>query len=254
MKKIFTIVFLAILSLLIPSIATAADFANEKLSYVITYKWGLIQKDAGDAVLSSRLNNGKYTFTLTAKTKPWADKFFPVRDTLTATVLKNGFVPQRYVKIAHEGDKFAKDVITYTHSAGHVGGKCERYRDKNGSQSTAKNTLTATGPTFDMLSVFYFLRIIDYNKLTKGSVTKLTIFSGSKAETLTIRGLGREKIKLRDKTQCEAYRISFTFTTGGKKKSSDDINCWISADDRRIPLLLIGTLPVGQVKCYYTGK
>ena len=66
--------------------------------------------------------------------------------------------------------------------------------------------------------------------------------------------MGKETVKLRDKTSHEAYHIRFNFTTGGNKKSSDDINCWISADNRKIPLLLIGTLPVGEVKCYYTGK
>lgn len=252
MKKII-FSLLILLSILLPFESRSADFSNEKLHYVITYKWGMIHKDAGEATLSSRLSGGNYIFTLTAKTKPWADKIFSVRDTLQASVLKKGFQPIKYVKTAHEGGKYAKDIITYLHSSGHVGGKCQRIRIKNGEKSTSGNTLTATGPTFDMLSVFYFLRIIDYNKLTKGNVTKLTIFSGSKSETLTIHGMGKQEIKLRDKSKRMAYHIRFNFTSGGKKKSSDDIDCWISADDARIPLLLIGTLPVGQVKCYYVG-
>ena len=102
-----------------------------------------------------------------------------------------------------------------------------------------------------MLSVFYFLRVIDYDKLTSGNVVKATMFSGSKVESLTIRCVGRETIKLRDKSKREAYHIKFKFTTEGKKKSSDDIDAWISTDSRHIPLQVVGSLPVGQVRCYY---
>ena len=104
---------------------------------------------------------------------------------------------------------------------------------------------------YDMLSVFYYLRTIDYASLSKGKVIKTTVFSGSKAELMTIRCLGKEKIKLRNKTEVEAYHIKFNFTTEGKKKSSDDIDTWISTDNRHIPLYLVGTLPVGQVRVYY---
>ena len=113
--------------------------------------------------------------------------------------------------------------------------------------------LTGSGEVYDMLSVFYFLRNIDYSKLQKGETVKATVFSGSKAETITIRCVGTEEIKLRDKSKREAYHIKFKFTTAGKKKSSDDIDTWISTDATHIPLLVVGSLPVGQVKCCYVG-
>lgn len=242
---------LAVISLAVP--ARGASFSNESLRYVISYKWGMIHKDAGDAILSSHLNGKNLTFTLCAKTKPWADKFFMVRDTLISKVDSKTLFPSSYTKIAHEGGKYSKDVISFFQSNGHVSGKCTKYREKDGKISTSTTSLTSTGPTFDMLSVFYYLRTLDLTKLGKGQVTKVTIFSGSKSETLTIKTVGEEQIKLRDKSKKRALHIRFNFTTGGKKKSSDDIDCWISADNRKIPLLLIGQLPVGQVKCYYIG-
>lgn len=80
-----------------------------------------------------------------------------------------------------------------------------------------------------------------------------TVFSGSKVESITIRCVGEERIKLRDKSERDAYHIKFKFTQAGKKKSSDDIDTWISTDSSHIPLLVVGSLPVGQVKCYYVG-
>ncbi len=82
MGKSHTKLTLVIVFLLSCVSAYAAGFANEKLHYVISYKWGLIHKDAGEATLTLRRQGADYRIMLAAKTKPWADKIFMVRDTL----------------------------------------------------------------------------------------------------------------------------------------------------------------------------
>lgn len=231
--------------------AKASGFSNETLHYVISYKWGLIHKDAGEATLRLQNSGNYYKLTLTGKTKPWADSFYQVRDTLLGTVHKD-LRPVSYSKIAHEKGKYRRDDIKYSYSGSVVGGQVTRARrEKNGETTVSHKSLTGSGKVFDMLSVFYFLRSIDYSKLSQGEVVKATVFSGSKAEALTIRCVGKEEVKLRDKSKREAYHVKFKFTTEGGKKSSDDIDTWISTDASHIPLLVTGSLPVGQVKCYY---
>lgn len=253
MKKIRA--FIAICLLLTGfSVASAVDFDDETLNYVISFKWGLIHKDAGTASLSLRNAGDKYKIRLTGKTKSWADNFYQVRDTLIGTVRKDGLKPERYSKIAHEDGKYSRDDIVYSYAGSTVGGAAKRTKiDKKGNKTNSEKNFTASGPVYDMLSVFYFLRVIDYEKLTSGNVVKATMFSGSKVEALTIRCVGKEMIKLRDKTKREAYHIKFKFTTEGRKKSSDDIDAWISTDPQHIPLQVVGSLPVGQVKCYYVS-
>lgn len=235
----------------ITSIAKAEGFTDEKLTYVISYKWGLIHKDAGDAVLTLKNTPDSYRITLIGKTKPWADKFFEVRDTLTSTVLKKGFKPQAYTKIAHEGGKYSRDDIVYSYGSTVVGGAARRVRvNKDGVRSESSKDLTASGPTYDMLSVFYFLRTLNYDSLISGKNIKATVFSGSKAESLDVRCVGKEMVKMHDKSHREAYHIKFRFTTEGKKKSSDDIDAWISVDNAHIPLQIVGSLSIGQIKCH----
>lgn len=255
MKRLTCILLLLMGSIYVGISAYAGNLADENLHYVISYKWGMIHKDAGEAVLSLRNSGDNYSLRLTAKTKPWADKFFQVRDTLIGKVNKNTFHPSNYTKISHEGGKYGKDQITFLYNGNQVTGTCTRYKeDKKGKISRSSKTLRASGPVFDMLSIFYYLRQIDYSALEKGEKVKATIFSGSKAETITIRSLGKEKIKLRNKTEREAYHIKFNFTSEGKKKSSEDIDTWISTDSSHIPLYLTGSLPVGQVRVYYLPK
>lgn len=237
----------------ISAMQAATAFKDENLKYVISYKWGLVHKDAGEATLSLKRNGTNYNVVLAARTKPWADKLYQVRDTLKATIRASDLKPLSYTKITHEKGKHKRDEIIYSYSGNVTSGKAKRYRYDKGKASVTENNFSATGPVYDMLSVFYYLRQLDYNQLSKNKVYTATIFSGRKKETIKIRCLGVEKIKLKDKTEREAYHIKFNFTRDGGKKSSDDIDTWISTDSRHVPLYLTGKLPVGEIRAYYLG-
>ncbi len=251
MKKLKILYFL-LTAVFCCQLANAATFQDETLNYVVSYKWGLIHKDAGEATLSLKNKGSNYYVTLTGKTKPWADKFYQVRDTLKGTIKKAGLQPLSYTRIAHEEGTYGHDEITYTYKGDKVEGKAtSTWINKKGKVKEKEKQFEATGPTYDMLSVFYFLRTINYDELTSGKTIDATLFSGSKVENLTIRCVGKEMLKLRNKTEREAYHIKFKFTTEGKKKSSEDLDAWISTDSSHIPLQIVGSLPIGQVRCYY---
>lgn len=236
------------------TVSAANTFADETLHYVITYKWGLITKDSGDATLSLKNQGSKYYIKLTGKTKPWADGLFQVRDTLISVMDKAKFRPLSYTKVAHEGGKYAKDVIEYSYSGNHVKGNATKYREKKGTKTTENLELSSSGDTFDMLSVFYWLRSIDPATLPVGQKVTATLFSGSHEETVKIWKVGEQSVKLRDGTRQEAWHIRFTFTSKGGKKTSDDIDAWISKDGKRIPLEIKGKLPLGHVSAYLVNS
>lgn len=254
MKKFFIILLIGFGAVLLPLISIAATpFQNESLKYVISYKWGLIHKDAGEATLSLKRNGDIYNLMLSAKTKPWADKIYQVRDTLKGTMQVRDLRPLSYAKITHEKGEYKIDEIRYSYESNLTTGQTKRIRNENGKTVTKEKTFTATGPVYDMLSVFYYLRKLDYTQLNKNKIYTATIFSGKQKETIKIHSLGIEKIKLKDKTEKEAYHIKFNFTREGGKKSSDDIDTWISTDSRHVPLYLTAKLPIGEVRAYYQG-
>ena len=248
-----------LLSLVISLIAfslSAEDisFENEQLNYKVMYKWGFVQKQAGTASLTITNKNDMYITKLTARTDPWADPLYTVRDTLNGKIQKKGFLPLFYEKIAHEGSEYKHDMVKYTRSGDKVYGYCTRIeRDSDKKTGLKKeHIISGTGTTVDMLSVFYYMRAIDYSKMKKGQELKLNIFSGKFKETLTIKYLGTETIE-NDKKSHNCYHISFTFTQKGNTKTSDDMDAWISTDSHRVPIKLEGTLTVGKVQCFYTG-
>lgn len=221
----------------------------ETLKYVVTYKWGLIQKDAGDATITRTPKGNGYELKLIAKTKPWADKIYKVRDTLISITEKDKYRPLHYSYIAHEKNKYRHDEIKFIYEGNKVKGESQKYKeDKNGNITRTDAILEGDFPAYDMLSVYFFLRDIDYEHLKPGETIKATIFSGSKEELLTVKCEGKEIIKLQDKSEHEAWHILFNFTQKGGSKSSDDINCWVSTAHDHIPLLIVGNLPIGQVR------
>lgn len=235
--------------------ALATTLGNEALTYKVMFKWGLIHKQAGRGTLYLRDEDNRFVSTLYARSEPWADKFYKVRDTLSTIMTKPTMLPVRYERVAHEGGRFSHDIVNFTTKGNTVLGDCHRYRrgKKDTETSYANISLQAEGVTVDMVSSFYYLRTLDFKRMVPGTQKVINIFSGRKKELLKITYHGIETLKY-DKKQYQAYFVTFTFTTDGKKESSDPIKAWISADDRLIPLKLIGKLKVGSVQILYTGK
>jgi len=248
MKKILAMAVL-VLAMVMPQQAVGQSFGNETLNYDIVYHWGVIWKHAADATLSLRKTSNGYYSQLTGKTRSWADKVYPVRDTLKCTMNKD-LKPLHYEKLTHEKDYYARDVIKFSYNYSHTKAHCTRYR-KSGTSSI---DLSAKSQAYDIVSVFYMLRSLDYDELSRNKNYTTVIFSGKQKEYLTINYKGVETIKMRDGSKRQAHCIAFRFTQEGGKKSSDNLTAWMSTDKSRIPLLLVGKLPVGEVKCYYTGK
>lgn len=230
---------------------------QERITYDVMYKWGLINKKAGSAtiVTDTSSDNSQFKAQLSAASAPWADKYFLVRDTLRGKIDKLTFLPSYYEKIAHEGGAYDRDILRYTRSGNKVTATAQMWRKRKKETEIRRlddMTHTADGLTMDMLSAFYYMRSIPYHTMKKGESVSLNVFSGKKKELLTIHYDGMEDVEL-DKKKYPCYHITFTFTTSGGKVSSDNMDAWISTAPAHIPLLLEGKLPVGKVRALYTG-
>lgn len=253
-KKTRYIIITAALWLLASLTATAVTFADESLDYKVKYKWGLINKQAGHATLTLKNVGDEYIVQLTAASEPWADKFFEVRDTLNGVFSRPDFRSKFYEKIAHEGGEYKHDTVRFGYIGSKVTGDCTRKVVKKGVERVNNQlSLEAEGTTVDMLGAYYYMRSIPYEKWKPGQSETITIFSGKRKEDLTIKYHGIEDAKA-DKKTYRCYHITFIFTSDGGKKTSDDMDAWISADSRRIPIRLEGKLPVGKVHCVYSGQ
>jgi hypothetical protein len=251
LSKTALIAFIALLCSL--SVSADKTFSNETVKYKVMFKWGLINKQAGNVSISLHNHGANYNAKLVAASAPWADKVYKVRDTLTSTIIKDSMRPVVYNKIAHEGDDDKHDIVKFSYSGATVTGDCYRYKKSKGVvKADEKKVVTATGTTLDMLTTYYYMRQLPFESWSSGYVLTTNIFSGKRKELLTIKYVGTETIKVDDKSY-HCYHVRFLFTSDGRKKTSDDMDAWISSDSNRIPIKLEGKLPVGKVQCFYTG-
>lgn len=225
---------------------------GERLNYDIVYHWGLIWKSAANAELVTTKDANGYKGELYARTLPWADRIYKVRDTLQTWMMPNKqYMPNKYIKTAYEGKSVGKDTIDFSHFDNSIIGHSVR---KRGDSKAQEYVMDAENSAYDMLSVFYYVRGLDYNKMQPGEEIVTTIFSGNSKEWLKIKYIGKENIKLRNGSQFETQHIQLTFSTKNQQNSSAPIDAWLEAGGTYKPILLRGTLNVGEVRVYFTGK
>lgn len=229
--------------------AASPSYTDENLSYKVTYKWGLIQKQAGSAEFVLKKDHTGYNAELTARTLPWADHIFQVRDTLRSRMRLGDMAPLMYNKATDEGGVYRNDLINYTYGADNViTAKCHRYKKKKNSPAEVSDTiLSAPAPGTDMLSVYYLVRKLPFETMKPGTVAYAKIFSGKKIEDLGVTYNGIETVKLNGR-KYECYKISFTFSSARIKNSSAPMTAWISTEPQRVPVKLQGELPIGKIQ------
>jgi len=240
----------------ITTILSANASISEKLSYKVVYRWGLVNKTAGRAAFYlTESANGKSTARMYARTEPWADHFYKVRDTLISTFNTSTCIPTSYTRIAHEGGRYASDKVLFSRSGNISSAKCIRLRRGKSDKTTSRTetTLSANGDAVDLLSSFYYLRKLDFSNMKIGETRVINIFSGKRKEILKITYNGPTRVKI-DGKKTETLLVTFTFTSGQGKTTSKPIKAWLSPNGSHIPLKLVGELKIGRVECIYNGS
>lgn len=231
--------------------ATAkVNIPAETLNYKVMFKWGLINKKAGWARLEYTPGAVTSEAVLYAASEPWADRLYTLRDTLYSTIRPASMTPVYYERVANEDGKYARDVIRFTHAGSKVSAATRRYRrSKPGAEmKQADNTLEAEGATVDMLSAFYYIRSMPFDRMQPGQQRIINIFSAKRKERLTITFVGEERVKI-DNRSYNTCHVKFRFTTEGSKQSSDDIDTWLETAAPHVPVKLEGKLKIGKIMC-----
>lgn len=252
MKRLVTLFF--ILGLLLTSSVAWSQVArldNETLHYRVVFKWGMVNKTAGRVTVKmTNTPPDTYKAVVYARSEPWADRIYSLRDTLTSVMSSTTLVPRFYERIAHEDGKYVCDRINFTQVKNNFSAECTRVRrDKKDSEvKTLTTNLEATGMTVDFLSAFYYLRTLNFDSMLPGHAITINIFSGRRKELLRFTFRGIETVETAGK-KYNAYKVQFSFTSDGKKETSDAVTAWITTDSRRIPVQVEGKLKVGKMRC-----
>lgn len=210
---------------------------GEKMSFEV--KWaGFLAGEAFIELLPVEDFNGIkfYHFVFTAKTTPFVDFFYKVRDRIdsyTDTEMNHSFL---YVK-KHEGKSQKETIVEFNWETQEA-----KYSVKDGEE---REPISIMPGTFDPLSVFYAFRLHDLDTQLEYSIP---LTDGKKCILGKAKVIKREEIKVGSVTY-DAFLVEPKMENiGGVFEKSRDakLQIWVTADNRRIPLRIKSKVKVGS--------
>jgi hypothetical protein len=206
--------------------------AGEKLSYRIS--WSNVV-EAGTAELNATAEDGRpnslrlqakaVTAAAVAPSYPFKDDFVSHFDTLTRS-------PWLYEKNFTERKRVVRDRVAFN--------QAQRTALFTNSRNQSKQIPIELG-TQDPVSSLYALRSLG---LTPGIQVTFGVLDGGIEYTLVARVVAAELITVK-LGSFNAYRVEVSLRRESGPIANRSITAWISADARRLPVLMTVALPVG---------
>jgi hypothetical protein len=209
---------------------------GEKLVFSIDY--GLI--NGGEGVLSvvgmvEHEGEMCYHIESTALSNRFFSSFYKVRDKVTSYVDADSLFSRYFNKHLREGDYKKDEEVHFDHVRGKALYSHNREYDiVYGVQ--------------DVLSSFYYVRTLD---LEVGRDIYLAAHSSKKTYEMRVIVHRREAVKT-DLGEFDCFVVQPIMVGEGLFKHEGDLVIYITADERRIPVLMKTKLPVGSIKATLT--
>jgi len=221
---------------------------GEFLEYDLYFKYGLIYTKAGNSTLSVYDANYKgkdaYKLMLTANSVGAAKAIFSIADTLTSYTTK-GITPLAYLKDAHEGGDYRTERATYDYSSGKI-----RLRNINKKNADLRydTTLVSNNCMYDMLSIVYYARTLNYDNMKKGDEVTVSFLSGRKKVNMTIVHQGTESVLANDGRKYNCIKLSLMINERAFEDKNEAMKVYITEDLNRIPIRIDSKLKVGSTR------
>lgn len=235
----------------VPVMSTAEDSlvfqAGEKLEFALQYNWGALYTDVGYAnvVLDSLTFNGEEAFRISAygKTVKFFDWVFKVREDFKSWFTRDGLKPLKFTRDTYEGGYVASNTYLYDWSLDEPLIHADVYSSKRGQRSL---DLPLTPCTFDLPTLFYFARNMNFDVVEPGRRYPMTFAIDDEVFNVYFILHGRETIKVKDIGEVKVIKFGAKLLEGEVFKGEEDMIIYISDDMNRIPVFFEAPLLVGR--------
>ena len=162
------------------SAALAWRVPDETLHYSVRFKWGLIDANVGVAKLSTYNIPGEDCFiaTLSGKSVDLMGHYYAANDTIVGSIMGGPIDwANETENISREHGEFAIETITGDAAGPSPKGEVtERLPD--GKAIRSRVSTYGSGLTIDLLSVFYYMRQINYADYRAGQTFHINVTNG----------------------------------------------------------------------------
>lgn len=228
--------------------------AGEKLDFVLHYRWGAINSDVGYGTvrLDNVRFNGKDAFlcSVYGKTTKFFDFFFKVREDFKSWFTRDGLVPLKFTRDTYEGGYEARNTYIYDRTAAEPHISADIYSSKRGQRSME---LPLTPCTFDLPSLFFFARNMNFDVVEPGRKYPMTFAIDDDVFNVYFILYGRETIKVKGFGTVKTIKFAAKLLEGEVFKGEEDMLIWVTDDDNRLPVYFEAPLLVGKATGRMTG-
>lgn len=220
---------------------------GEKLNYVITYNWFLVWTDVGgvefEATKTRMFDQDVINLKGTGVTFSFYDWFFQVRDVYQSWVRPDNLLPVYYHRDVNE-DGYIID-YKYKYDFENLVAYSERIKTR---KPFKQDTVQIYPCTYDVVSVIYQARNIDFSKVKKNEVIPFKILLDNEIHEVYIRYKGKEVKKVRGVGKFNTIMFTGSLVAGDVFQGGEDLKIWVSDDENKIPVWIESPIIVGTVK------
>ena len=220
---------------------------GEKLDYVITYNWLLVWTDVGavrfETLSDKKFGNNVINLKATGVTFTFYDWFFQVRDVYQSWVKPENLLPVYYHRDVDEGGYLID--IKYTFDYDNMLAYSEIEKTK---KPYYRDTVEIPPCTYDVVSVIYQARNIDFTKYKVDEKIPFKILLDNEIHEVYIRYKGKEVRKVRGVGKFRCLKFTGSLVAGDVFQGGEDLVFWVTDDKNRIPVWAESPIIVGTVK------
>jgi len=247
------------------------------LFFLLAFKWGVqpvpLEYEKGNYVTGERLNYrlhylfvtaGKaainvddrlyevqekpcYKMYVTGWTTPFFALGFKIKNTWASFVDTANFKPQKSMRDIEEGKYKLHEDVYYDYNTS----KAKVYR-KHPDREKEESEFKIPNQVQDIVSGFYELRRINYNRMAIGDTIVMKAFFDKVNYNFKVRYLGKGKVNT-DAGTFQAIKLVPIMPKNGLFNGEESIKVWISDDKNKIPLLAEADMFLGSVKLELTS-
>ncbi len=160
-----------------------------------------------------------------------------VQDNWRSYIDTTAILPQKFYTSLRENKFHKEENITFNHLNNTV--KAE--------ERTERDVFKVPDNVHDVVSSYFFLRTVDFNKLPVGQVIEVPAFYDDTVYNMKVRYRGKETIKTRF-GQINVLKLNPVLPkTGGFFKDDESIKIWVSDDVNKIPVKVEVELGIGSL-------
>jgi hypothetical protein len=225
---------------------------GEKVVYHAYYNWGFIWVNAGVVTFAvdekEYEGHPSYFIRSYGRTYSSYDFMFKVRDSFEVYVDTMHLRPFEFDRVTNEGS-----TVSHHHYKFDWDDRTIHTSISKDNKPYKNAVIPWPGCSFDMLSMVYKARNIDFKKYKPGEKIPINMILDGKTYNLYIRYKGKETIRNREGRKFRCLVFSPLLVEGTIFTSGEGMTVWVTDDENRIPIIVKAKILIGSVKAVFVG-